>query len=74
MILFFYCRFVGPPFHATPFAEHINYAATSVFLNISGQLPWWPEHGAPAQSSFRPTVSAVDRLGPRWCGIKAYQA
>ena len=38
--------FVGPPFHAMPFARHVDYAASSVFINLTDTRKWFGKEKA----------------------------
>ena len=38
--------FVGPPFHAMPFARHVDYAASSVFINLTDTRKWFGKERA----------------------------
>lgn len=38
--------FVGPPFHAMPFGGHVDYAASSVFINLTDTRKWFGKEKA----------------------------
>ena len=38
--------FVGPPFHAMPFARHVDYSASSIFINLTDTRKWFGKEKA----------------------------
>lgn len=38
--------FVGPPFHAMPFGRHVDYAASSIFVNLTDTRKWFGKEKA----------------------------
>ena len=38
--------FVGPPFHAMPYARHVDYAASSIFINLTDTRKWFGKEKA----------------------------
>ena len=38
--------FVGPPFHAMPYARHVDYSASSIFINLTDTRKWFGKEKA----------------------------
>ena len=38
--------FVGPPFHAMPFVRHVDYGASSIFINLTDTRKWFGKERA----------------------------
>ena len=66
--------FIGPPFHAMPLAQVVDYGLTGVVFNITQPGPWLPtgqasnlELPSEMQDRLLPSPLNIIQVSSAWC-------